>query len=156
MRIASFIICDDIRQEVGNKLTLVGIYADTLAFHLPPESQRWPLVIPKLCFYVRLRLDPGESPPDAFELAFMRGDELSSKHEVALHLREDCSRFVNISIMSAPFVIRAPGEIKLRSASKRAGVVVAQHPDEILNVIVTSAASPMSTMLADEISDQGC
>lgn len=44
-KLAYHVICDDIRQEVGNKLSLMGIYPrDAIALPIPS-------VIPKLCFH---------------------------------------------------------------------------------------------------------
>jgi hypothetical protein len=41
------IICDDIRQEVGNKLTFVGTYQDLIVV------PKLPFTFPKLCFFVQ-------------------------------------------------------------------------------------------------------
>ena len=41
------IICDDIRQEIGNKLTFVGTYQDLIFVPKLPFS------FPKLCFFVQ-------------------------------------------------------------------------------------------------------
>jgi hypothetical protein len=41
------IICDDIRQEVGNKLTFVGVYQDQIFV------SQIPYVFPKLCFFIQ-------------------------------------------------------------------------------------------------------
>ena len=43
------IICDDIRQEIGNKLTLVGTYNGLI---IVPKL---PYTIPKLCIFVQYR-----------------------------------------------------------------------------------------------------
>ncbi len=37
-RIATSIFCDDIRQEIGNKLSLMGIYAEEIIFPAPPPA----------------------------------------------------------------------------------------------------------------------
>lgn len=48
-KIVSYIICDDIREEVGNKFSLIGIYrGDVLNLHMPH-------VLPKLCFHLVLK-----------------------------------------------------------------------------------------------------
>jgi len=43
------IICDDIRQEIGNKLTFVGTYQDLI---IVPKL---PYTFPKLCFFVQYK-----------------------------------------------------------------------------------------------------
>lgn len=41
------IVCDDIRQEIGNKLTFVGVYQDQI---IVPA---FPYTFPKLCFFIQ-------------------------------------------------------------------------------------------------------
>lgn len=51
MKIANKIIsilCDDVRQEIGNKTSLMGIYDKDIVFG------DLPALLPKLCLYVRL------------------------------------------------------------------------------------------------------
>lgn len=58
-------ICDDIRQEVGNKISLIGIYPGNVMFMSIPS------VIPKLCFHlVFSQLRPG----DNFEIQLLDPD----------------------------------------------------------------------------------
>ncbi|MGA2554637.1 MAG: hypothetical protein ABSF20_07630 [Smithella sp.] len=40
------IICDDIRHEVGNKISLIGIYNESITV------QTIPFILPKLCFHL--------------------------------------------------------------------------------------------------------
>ena len=40
------ILCDDVRQEVGNKLSFIGVYSKEL--HIP----KTPFTFPKLCIYL--------------------------------------------------------------------------------------------------------
>jgi len=68
MKLIDFIICDDIRQEVGGKVTLVGVYEDRIMINAPsPEAVRWPVKL-KLGFFIRL-LNDGTAPDmDSFDL----------------------------------------------------------------------------------------
>lgn len=43
------IICDDIRQEIGNKLTFVGTYQNLIIV------SKLPYTFPKLCFFVQYK-----------------------------------------------------------------------------------------------------
>lgn len=54
--------CDDIRHELGNKISLIGIYGSDL---LLPEV---PAVIPKLCIYAQLYGEPDKTFDDKMEL----------------------------------------------------------------------------------------
>ena len=68
MKIIDFIVCDDIRQEVGGKVTLVGVYEDRIMLNAPaPDSVRWPVQL-KLGFFIRLLNDETGPDIDAFDL----------------------------------------------------------------------------------------
>jgi hypothetical protein len=51
------IFCDDIRMEVGNKLTFVGSYLGDMLV-----TQSFPVIIPKLCLAARIVLEPFQDP----------------------------------------------------------------------------------------------
>lgn len=50
------IFCDDIREEVGNKRSLMGIYHGEMFVH------SMPILLPKLCFYITYITDISEAP----------------------------------------------------------------------------------------------
>ncbi len=53
MKLDCFIVCDDIRAELGNKFSLMGIYLDRIVFQRPKGTPEiWPKAI-KLGFYLR-------------------------------------------------------------------------------------------------------
>jgi hypothetical protein len=43
------VLCDDIRDEAGNKRSLMGIYSDNIIFKSVPAA------LPKICLYIALR-----------------------------------------------------------------------------------------------------
>lgn len=56
LKLEYHLMCDDIRQEVGNKISLIGIYPGDIM------SMPIPSVIPKLCFHlVFSNMRPGEN-----------------------------------------------------------------------------------------------
>lgn len=56
MKVLQFIVCDDIRHEIGNKHTLVGIYSENITFAVQQDKRgEWPKTI-KLAFYVLLEV----------------------------------------------------------------------------------------------------
>jgi hypothetical protein len=65
MKITSTIVSDDIRDEIGGKITLVGVYNRGLG--LPPETV-FPSLLPRLCILVRLELGADDPTPDNFAL----------------------------------------------------------------------------------------
>ncbi|MDZ7794912.1 MAG: hypothetical protein U5P10_14830 [Spirochaetia bacterium] len=57
MKIGNFILCDDIRYEVGSKLSLMGVYADSIEFSVPPDKKdTWPKRI-RLAVYLTADLE---------------------------------------------------------------------------------------------------
>ena len=72
------IFCDDIREEVGGKYSLIGVYSDLL------EVVSFPVVLPQLAFAVTL----WESPDDVAEvdLRITYKAEESEEYEVLRHM----------------------------------------------------------------------
>ena len=57
-RVATCLFCDDIRQEVGNKISLMGVYGGDLILALPAQ----PVLIPRLGAFVSLITDLDDAP----------------------------------------------------------------------------------------------
>lgn len=68
-RFAHAIYCDDIRQEVGNKTSLIGIYKGKM---FVPS---FPIVIPKLCVAVSI-VTPTTRPFKTLKIKVLRGDQV--------------------------------------------------------------------------------
>lgn len=50
------VVCDDVRNETGNKVSLMGIYSGKILF------PAFPAVLPKLCFFVTARFPAKKLP----------------------------------------------------------------------------------------------
>ena len=61
--------CDDFRQEIGNKFSLMGCYGTDL--YVPT----FPFTLPKLCVFVNVRT-PRELPFGTLTLKVMRADDV--------------------------------------------------------------------------------
>ena len=72
MKIINSIICDDVRNEIGGKNTLVGIYGDTVKIGIPKSAGPAANVFMKLCFFFTLRKESVEEWPDGFSVVFTR------------------------------------------------------------------------------------
>lgn len=71
---AHVIYCDDIRQELGGKQTLVGVYSGTL------QVQSFPVILPKLCLALQLLL-PAEGLPKDLKIEVLQGDAVIAEGE---------------------------------------------------------------------------
>jgi hypothetical protein len=67
-RFISTQFCDDIRQEVGNKLSLIGCYPGTI------QVERLPAMLPKLCAMVKV-YTPLERPFTRLAVRIVRGEQ---------------------------------------------------------------------------------
>lgn len=62
------IFCDDVRQEIGNKQSFIGVYSgDLLIEHMP-------VVLPRLCVVATLTLPPGDDC-DSVQFRVMQGEQ---------------------------------------------------------------------------------
>lgn len=92
--------CDDIRNELGNKSSLMGIYAGDLFV------EKFPIVLPKLCAYVVLKSSV-DDPIKALSIRLMKDDEQAAiisippdeLERVACDVKQN-SRYPDISAMS--------------------------------------------------------
>ena len=64
--------CDDVRQEIGNKFSLMGCYGTDL--YVPA----FPIKLPKLCVFVHVRT-PREHPFERLTLRLVRGSDVLSE-----------------------------------------------------------------------------
>lgn len=74
-RQAYAIFCDDIRHELGGKLTLVGVYSGSLLV------QAFPSVLPKLCLVLKV-FTPIESPFQRLKIRILKDDETIAEGEL--------------------------------------------------------------------------
>ncbi len=60
MKLLNFIICDDIRNELGNKHSLMGVYDDSIEFQVTPDNQNtWPKSL-KVGIYAKVKTEDNE------------------------------------------------------------------------------------------------
>ncbi|WP_298369470.1 hypothetical protein [uncultured Bradyrhizobium sp.] len=123
------IFCDDIRQEIGGKLSVMGTYVNDMVF---PRSTTIPLVLPKFCILVKyfeifgafsedleMRIFLPTDPPDAptFVQPVPR-NAVKDKRKAELQIEDDQERVFSVTapITFAPFPIEKEGFLKVRMA----------------------------------------
>ncbi len=62
------LFCDDIRQEVANKISFIGAYSSSLLVH------DFPIVLPKLCLAVKV-IAPADEPINSMKLRVLQNDD---------------------------------------------------------------------------------
>lgn len=75
-RFAHATYCDDIRHELGGKLTLVGVYSSTL---LVPS---FPVVLPKLCMVLSI-VTPAERPFQSLKLQVFNDEAVLAEGDLS-------------------------------------------------------------------------
>ena len=64
MHLIDFIIADDIRHELGNKISIMGVYQDSILLEIPSDLDG---AIPlRLAAFIRLRVDTEDKEPNKF------------------------------------------------------------------------------------------
>ncbi|MCP5427459.1 MAG: hypothetical protein H6964_12015 [Chromatiaceae bacterium] len=62
------LFCDDIRHEVGGKLSFIGVYSGVLFVPV------FPVTLPKLCLFVKI-VTPAQEPLRVLNLSVLRDEE---------------------------------------------------------------------------------
>ena len=88
MKILDFIICDDVREEVNAKMTLVGTYVDKLVYGYTKKNPiKWP-VHARTYFYVKFCLcEQGEA--DIITFRFKDGGKNTVHYEQSINLLQE-------------------------------------------------------------------
>lgn len=71
MKFLDAIFCDDIRQEINNKLSLMGLYNDRMVLNVNKQVEvTWPQPI-NLSTLLRFSFEKDEEQPDCFEFEYL-------------------------------------------------------------------------------------
>ena len=118
------LFCDDIRQEVGNKLSLMGCYGPDLVVDALPA------VLPRLCVQIRLVTPKARPCERAVIRLFMNDDDLLGELEIPvaemnkqITNSDETTRLTYMSIMTfTPFAFEKEGVLRLE-AETETGVI---------------------------------
>lgn len=120
------IYCDDVRLEVGNKQSLMGIYASDLL------TNELPVVLPKLCIVVNL-ITSIENPFKKLTVKILRDDEVLIEAPITdEQLNEPQSNIIengdkdnphrrigmNFTLILSPFVIDKECTLRVRAETE--------------------------------------
>lgn len=108
--------CDDIRQEVGNKYSLVGCYGPSMLL------SAMPVVLPKLCAFVRI-YTPVNRPFAKLSIRVLRGDQLLTEMDIPQevlasiraveHLPGEDAIIVGSGLAISPLAIEEPCMLRI-------------------------------------------
>jgi hypothetical protein len=116
------IFCDDIRQEVGNKSSLMGVYGPDLIV-----EGDFPVTMSKLGFFIKYKEDLGVTPEKMALNIFLPGDSddkptytidverADSGTSVPLpDATPDTKQTMALNIVFSPVILKNEGRIKVR------------------------------------------
>lgn len=66
MKLLDCVVCDDIRHEIGGKVSLMGIFGDSIKLQIPKGTPR-PVSLP-LALYLRILVEGQETIPETFKV----------------------------------------------------------------------------------------
>jgi hypothetical protein len=118
------IFCDDIRAEVGGKITLIGIYTSGMKVH-----GTFPFVLPKFALWINYFEAPGRTEDGKLNV-FLPGDEETASIEADVPLNEmranaDLTKTpddpdikirvrLQMPMIFSPLVLKSIGRIRVR------------------------------------------
>jgi len=113
VKINDFIICDDVRQEVGNKFSLMGIYDEDIKIQTQkPESLVWPLPI-NLAIFCRVTHESVDGSVDSFEFMAVQNNMEVAKIQGGVVLQSTEKAFP-ITVKMPGFPLLGEGTLKFR------------------------------------------
>ena len=120
-RFITAIFCDDIRQEVGNKLSYMGCYQGEIVVQMTPA------VLPKLCVFISIST-PKEKHFKSLTFRVVQDDDVELAR---IDIPEDgitgitqisdetaTRRSINTAIVFSPFVIEKPAMLRLMATTE--------------------------------------
>lgn len=120
-RYLSTIFCDDIRQEIGGKMSFMGVYGGDMFL------TKLPALLPKICIFAKA-VTPIDKPIKSFGIKVTYGDEVLAefepqdigdiaKYEASI-LEDKSVMVVGTAITLAPFHIAEPGKLLVHATTE--------------------------------------
>lgn len=143
-RFVHAIFCDDMRQEIGNKISFMGCYQSELFVPFAPVA------LPKLCVFVTVST-PIERPLKSLTIRVDQGSNTIANIETPGSdwaqsippASEDATRqLANVGVMLSPLAITEPGDIR---------VMVTTEEGELLGPRLRIKVTPQTEVAADAI-----
>lgn len=146
---------DDIRVEVGGKMSLMGLYQADMFF---PDNLPFPISIPRMCILVMyyelkdsiegdvlFKVSFGSEANELLEFTLPRQDLAEASESIPTDTRSDGTERIahsRIPIVLSPFVIPELGRLRVRahfangSTLKMGSIAVRQIPVEQFNQMI--------------------
>ena len=136
MKLLTFLVCDDIRMELGQKHSVIGVYDDRIAFRVAPDRQNsWPKLM-KIGFFMKIILEE-EIPNSMVFKITLNGKHTTFFPERPVNMnRENPKKLLTAALVHNHFKFTEPGEMQFRiefyNADKQ--LIEALHPELTLQI----------------------
>lgn len=121
-RVAHSVFCDDVRFELGNKLSFIGVYSSDIVIY-----QAFPVAIPKFCIQVWVICDVDDVPerlttilvlPGGHEL--LRAEVVGLSAPLSPHMREGAQKeILSQTIPFSPLPLMQEGMLEVWVETER-------------------------------------
>jgi hypothetical protein len=139
MKIISFLVCDDIRNEVGGKSSIMGVYANSIEFGVTPENKnQWPKAM-RVGIFVNIKLEDSDRKKNinSFSLKIDCNGKIEEVAQGNFNPKDiPISHSVNLAIVHNHFPFNEPGEMRfsLDFSDAKNDVIETIAPDYILRI----------------------
>jgi len=144
VNILDFIVCDDIRYEVSNKITIIGAYADQLVFYVQDVTvDQWPKQL-KLGFFIRIKLHEEDPIPDEFHVEFVQDGKIFTNVRGNFSAPSKITLFT-LALVSDHFKIPGKGQINFNiKIFKNKKIIFEGSPDYRIEIKTSQDINQMS------------
>jgi hypothetical protein len=126
MQLADFIVCDDVRFEMGNKMSIMGIYDDSILIPPPGIGSEllWPLAM-RLSFFIRMHPTAHDAAINGFEFIVTHEGEKIAFLDGAIAIR-DPSKPLRLAISLSQLLLPSLGKLSFKIVLKNGSEVISE------------------------------
>jgi len=117
MKITDFLVCDSIRHEVHDQVSIIGVYMDGIVFHVPPsDKDTWPKQ-KTICIFMRAAIEDKDITNliRKIKVFALFKDEKYPLGEIPVNLEKDgAKQRVVLSATLGNFAFKAEGTFSIQ------------------------------------------
>jgi hypothetical protein len=121
MRLLDFLVADDIRQELGNKTSVMGIFNNAISLNVPTDF-KWPFPL-RLGLYIRILSDDTDEIPNRFQLKISLDGKVIAEFKGNLKTKEQ-AKLITLQLSANPLPIPALGVLNFQLELLKENVVI--------------------------------
>ncbi|GEM_PF-816126 len=147
MKLLTFLVCDDIRMELGEKHSVIGAYDDKITFRVTQDRQNtWPKLM-KIGFFMKFILE-GEMPSSmVFKIILNDTQSLFFPERPVRMNRDNPKKLLTAAIVHNHFKFTEPGTLKFRveffDENKR--LISVLHPELTMQISEETVQPPQES-----------